>query len=103
MCCSVVLRCGIDEEGGGEWQQSLCFGKMEGHWRLHLQSGYNGEPSSQVQTDLFTADLETRLLAAKKIPLLFEALQGLEANAVGDARSVAAQLGTFVDRFLRAE
>jgi hypothetical protein len=100
---SVVLRCGIDEEGRGEWQESLCFGKMDGRWCLHLQSGFTEDPSSLKQTDLFEASLETRLLAAQRLPLLIEALQALQASAVGDTSSVARGLATFIDRFLRTD
>ena len=103
VCASVVLRCGIDEEGGGEWQESLCFGKMDGRWCLHLQSGFNDVPSSLKQTELFAANLETRLLAAKKVPLLIEALLALQPSAVEDTSRVARELGAFVDRFLRSD
>jgi hypothetical protein len=102
-CASVVLRCGVDEEGGGEWQESLCFGKLDGHWRLHLQSGFFGDQGSLKKTGLLTANLETRVLAAKKLPLLVEALQALETNSAEDVSSAARELARFVDRVLRAD
>ena len=91
---SVVLRCGIDEEGGGEWQESLCFGQMDGRWRLHLQSGFNADPSSLKQMDLFAASLETRLLAADRVPLLIQALQTAQAKSVRETGSVARELAS---------
>jgi hypothetical protein len=100
---AVVLRCGIDEEGGGEWQESLCFGKLDGKWRLHVQSGFLDDPRSIETTDLFGASLETRLLAAKKVPLLVEALQALEAGACDDVRATARELAGFIDRVLRTD
>lgn len=100
---TVVLRCGIDEEGGGEWQESLCFGKLDGFWRLHLQSGFIDDPASLKKTDLWAADLETRSFAAKKVPLLIEALQAQEADPAEDTTRVARELATFLDRFLRKD
>ena len=86
----VVLRSGFDEEGEGEWQQLLCFGVLEGRWRLYLKSGYLERPESICQSDLFTSDLETRLIAARKVPVLVHALETVEM-APGEHVSLVAR------------
>lgn len=100
LTASVVLHAGIDEEGGGDWQQALCFGKRDGRFCLYLEDGFvTDAPDSQprLQRDLFGASLETRLLAAKKLPVLARALELEEPGDGEQLASAAAELGSFVD------
>jgi hypothetical protein len=100
LTASVALHAGIDEEGGGDWQQSLCFGKREGRFCLYLEDGFvtdTGDSPPRVQSDLFTASLETRLLAAKKLPVLARALELDEPGDAEQLAAAAAELGRFVD------
>ena len=99
----VVLRTGFDEEGGGEWQECLCFGKHEGDWRLHLESGFADRPESLQARDLFAAHVDTRSLAAKKVPVLVQALEAVELRRGDDPSALARELASFVDRLARAD
>ena len=100
LTASVVLHAGIDEEGGGDWQQALCFGKREGRFCLYLEDGFvtdSRDAQPRVQSDLFAASLETRLLAAKKLPVLARALVLEEPGDGEQLAATAAHLGSFVD------
>jgi hypothetical protein len=99
----VVLRCGVDEEGAGKWQESLCFGKLGGEWQLYVQSGFTDDPQSLTKIDLSKANLDTRLLAARKIPVLVQALEAVQADRVDEITSAVRDLSSFVDRLLRAD
>lgn len=101
VCGGVVLRSGVDEEGAGEWQESLCFGKIDGEWRLYLQSGFVDDPSAFMKRDLFTANIETRLIAAKKIPVLVRALEAVEGERAEDVARVTKELQKYLDHWLR--
>jgi hypothetical protein len=93
----VVLRSGIDEEGAGDWQQSLCFGTLYGEWRMYLEEGLVEHPETNTRADMFAAELETRILAAKRVPALFEALRTQELQRpLLDA--TARELGKFLDQ-----
>ena len=93
----VVLRSGFDKEGEGEWQQLLCFGAVDGQWCLYLKSGYLARPQHMRHTDLFTSNLETRCLAAKKVPVLVQALEAVEIHAQESVSAVARALSRYVD------
>jgi hypothetical protein len=100
---SVVLRSGFDREGAGDWQQSLCFGKHNGEWQLYLQAGLSDHPESLARGDLFSSDLETRVLAAERMPALVAALATVEVESREEAVSAAArELSRFTDRLERA-
>jgi hypothetical protein len=91
------------KEGAGDWQESLCFGQLNGQWKLYLQSGFVDRPESLRQTDLFGSTLETRLLAAEKIPILVQALEASEADRREDPLAAARALSSFTDRLLRSD
>jgi len=101
----VVLRAGFDEEGAGDWQESLCFGKVDGQWKIYVQSGFLDAPDSTRRSDLFATSLETRLLAAKKIPVLVQALEAVHAERKGEDELAVTtrELSRYVDGLLRAE
>jgi hypothetical protein len=99
----VVLRTGFDEEGGGEWQESLCFGEIHGRWCLFLESGFADRPESLQRRELFASNIDTRSLAAKKLPVLVQALEAVELEEREDVASVARELAGFVDHLSRSD
>jgi hypothetical protein len=95
----VVLRSGIDEEGAGDWQQSLCFGKLYGEWRMYLEAGLVEHSETNTRAEVFSADLETRVLVAKRVPALVEALRTQELQRDRPLLdSTARELGKFIDQ-----
>ncbi len=99
----VVLRAGVDEEGAGDWQESLRFGKVDGQWKLYVESGFLDAPDSMRRSDLFAASLETRLLAAKKIPVLVQALEAVYTDREDELATTTRELSRYIDGLLRAE
>jgi hypothetical protein len=72
-------------------------------WKLYLEAGLLDHPDARQRTDLFAADVETRVLAAKRMPTLVEALrtEELEQNEGAAISATARELGRFVDRLRR--
>jgi hypothetical protein len=102
----VVVRSGLEQgprpDENDPWFESLWFGKRDGVWQLYLQSGISNEPDSWVETDLFAASLEVRVLAAKAIPKLVSALADAQVQRRHDIVATTNELSAYLDLIGRA-
>jgi len=106
VCAEIVLRSGLEVENGYQdeqsWYDSLLFGKLDGEWQLYLQAGHSDdEPEALRRTDLFSASLELRMLAAKSIPKLVLALEDKRSERHNNIVRMTDELSKFLDDFGR--
>ncbi len=66
---------------GDEWPEDaaaythttrLLFRKRAGRWQLHVDSGVEGDPETWSEADLWSQSVDTKLLAIRALPKLFE-------------------------------
>ena len=69
-----VLIAREELNGSTDWCQYLRFGKHSDQWRLLVESGPEDFPEDFSTTILVNASRETRLLAARRLPDLLQAM-----------------------------
>ncbi len=89
---SVVLASEPIEDTNYTHVQLLTFGKTGRGWRLLVQSGLDDEGASQSSNPVCDTSRETRLLAAKKLPLLLEELIKRAEEEFQDVRSTTEEV-----------
>ena len=80
----------------------FCFGKTEGRWGFYLMKGEVTLKSEITASrgDLFSASIETRLLAAKAVPRLVQALREANDKSLREIRATITELEKYTDSLL---
>jgi len=64
----------LDQEEDGDWIQYLVFRKVQGAFKLVVESGQDGIPESFNTTPITSSSRETRLRAVEALPDLYKKL-----------------------------
>jgi hypothetical protein len=62
----------LDQEEDGDWIQFLAFRKVQGAFKLVVESGQEGIPESFNTTPITCSSRETRLRAVQALPDLYQ-------------------------------